>query len=386
MAQINETPPELPASVPQPIRRLVLACLAKTPSDRPRTAALLARAAQALRRGDVLAAASAVPAVLPAGVAAPTMAMQQPDAATTVMPSSAPGFETTLLGVPSGGSGATAATTVAAPVTAPTRLDPGYGGGGEPSRRRRSPWTIPLIVLIVILAILLIAGLVNALSNSTPKAQTTTSAPAAAQTSTPKRTATASASVTSSAIEIVSSDYVGRPYKEVVTELKRKGLNVQAIAGSAATSESDVEKVSKVDPTGPLHQGDAIDVTYSTATETPKAPSKAPSVQGQTPVPGDADITVTWPTYAGCPSGTDLKGYSVSIAGSSSPVGDRSQVSNSITLHTGPAGSAPITVKYKVFCGVKDSGYSPALSIPIAAGEQATTPPATTTPSPTPTP
>src|SRR5919107_396077 len=115
MAQINETPPDLPVTVSEPVRNLVYACIAKKPEDRPRTAALLARAAQALRRGDVLAAASAVPAVLPAGVAAPTMAMQQSDAATSVMPSSAPGFETTLLGVPSGGGAA--ATTIAAPPT-----------------------------------------------------------------------------------------------------------------------------------------------------------------------------------------------------------------------------------------------------------------------------
>jgi eukaryotic-like serine/threonine-protein kinase len=384
MAQINETPPELAASVPQPIRRLVMACIAKAPSDRPRTAALLARAAQALRRGDVLAAASAVPAVLPAGVAAPTMAMQQPDAATSVMTSSAPGFETTLLGVPSGG--ATAATTVAAPVTAPVRLGPGGGGPDEPQRRKRSPWTIPLIVLIVILAILLISFLVNALSNSTPKAQTTTSAPAAAQSSTPKQSATPSASKSAATITVTASDYVGKPYKEVVAQLNALGLDARGVAGDAATSESKVETVSKLDPTGRLQKGDAIDVTYFTATATPDRPSSAPSVQGRTPVPGDADITVTWPTYNSCPSGTDLKGYSVSIAGSSSPVGDRSQVSNSITLHTGPAGSDPITVKYKVFCGIKDSGYSPTLRIPIAAGEQQTTPPATTTPSPSATP
>src|SRR4051794_32962096 len=103
MAQINDTPPDLPTTIPEPVRRLVMACIAKAPSDRPTTAALLARAAQALRRGDVLAAASAVPAVLPAGVAAPTMAMQA-EGATSVLPTQAPGFETTLLGVPGGGT------------------------------------------------------------------------------------------------------------------------------------------------------------------------------------------------------------------------------------------------------------------------------------------
>ena len=45
MAQINDIAPDLPHSVPEPIRRLVFACIAKAPSDRPTTAALLARAA-----------------------------------------------------------------------------------------------------------------------------------------------------------------------------------------------------------------------------------------------------------------------------------------------------------------------------------------------------
>ena len=48
MAQVNDIPPELPADVPEPVRTLVLSCMAKSPSDRPR-AADLARAAHALR-------------------------------------------------------------------------------------------------------------------------------------------------------------------------------------------------------------------------------------------------------------------------------------------------------------------------------------------------
>ncbi len=64
MAQINETPPDLPVTVSEPVRNLVYACIAKNPADRPQTAAHLARAATALRRGDVQAAAAAVPAVL----------------------------------------------------------------------------------------------------------------------------------------------------------------------------------------------------------------------------------------------------------------------------------------------------------------------------------
>jgi len=56
MAQINETPPDLPAGVPEPVRRLVLSCIAKKPAERPSSASALATAARALRRGDVAAA------------------------------------------------------------------------------------------------------------------------------------------------------------------------------------------------------------------------------------------------------------------------------------------------------------------------------------------
>ena len=51
MAQINDIAPDLPHSVPEPIRRLVFACIAKAPSDRPTTAALLARAAHGAAPG-----------------------------------------------------------------------------------------------------------------------------------------------------------------------------------------------------------------------------------------------------------------------------------------------------------------------------------------------
>jgi LuxR family maltose regulon positive regulatory protein len=53
LAHVNETPPDLPSHVPEAVRDLVLSCIAKNPSDRPASAADLARAAEALRHGDV---------------------------------------------------------------------------------------------------------------------------------------------------------------------------------------------------------------------------------------------------------------------------------------------------------------------------------------------
>src|SRR5690606_14362459 len=69
MAQINDTPPDLPITVAEPVRNLVMSCLAKKPADRPATSAHLSRAAVALRRGDVSSAAAAVPAILSGMVA-----------------------------------------------------------------------------------------------------------------------------------------------------------------------------------------------------------------------------------------------------------------------------------------------------------------------------
>ena len=77
MAQINDTPPDLPDTIPEPVRFLVYACLAKDANDRPATAAKLAQAAAALHRGDVRTAGAYVPQVLGAVV---------PDAATTMLP------------------------------------------------------------------------------------------------------------------------------------------------------------------------------------------------------------------------------------------------------------------------------------------------------------
>ena len=61
MAQVNDTPPPLPESLPRPIRALLMSMLAKDPADRPATAEKLAEAADAIRAGDIRAAEAAVP-------------------------------------------------------------------------------------------------------------------------------------------------------------------------------------------------------------------------------------------------------------------------------------------------------------------------------------
>ena len=73
MAQINDAPPPLPATIAEPVRNFVMSMIAKKPEDRPATASAVARAATALRRGDVAGAAARVTSpvtVMPAALSA----------------------------------------------------------------------------------------------------------------------------------------------------------------------------------------------------------------------------------------------------------------------------------------------------------------------------
>jgi serine/threonine-protein kinase len=380
MAQINDIAPDLPHSVPEPIRRLVFACIAKAPSDRPTTAALLARAAQALRRGDVLAAASAVPAVLPAGVAAPTMAMQA-DAATTVMPSQAPGFETTLMGVPSTAGGPQTAaysptTQGVPPVTGP------YGGEDGPrddGPKRRSPWTWPLVILIVILAIVLAFFLVNQLTKGSGSPAAATSKPPASSGA-PSSSASASAD---DAITLDSSDYVGRQYSAVKADLEQQGLVVEPDQQEASSSD-DEGKVTQVAPTGTVKPGATITVTYFGKVASLQAPGAAPSSSaGRTVQPGQT-FTVTWPGYS-CPAGAgSLSGWTVSVQGAATNAGSIPLgVSPRSTSITAGGSAGTITVRYSAFCGQRDTPFSAPLKVAVKAPTAPTTAPATPEPTDT---
>lgn len=368
MAQINDTPADLPDSVPEPVRRLVMSCIAKSPSDRPMTSALLARAAQALRRGDVLAAASAVPAVLPAGVAAPTMALQQSDAQTTRYAAQSPGFDTTLMGL-----SPTAATTVA-PATAPRTQQASAvaaGGGQGPEGRRRSPWTIPLITLILILVIVAIAIVAVRFGGSAAPRATGSHA---ASTKPPASSRAPSPSVTP--ITIVSSDYLGRSYQEVVSDLKQKQLSPTAIAGRTTDVKEQVGQVYELDPSsGTVETGTNVNVTYYTAVPDPTKPASAPVLDAQftNPVAAGSTFTVSWPRYSTCPAGGATAGYEIKISGARDDNGESSNTTEQATIVAGDDGT--VKVQYAVFCGEKMSDYSPSLKVKVAAAAPASTAP-----------
>ncbi|MBP1326579.1 serine/threonine-protein kinase [Leucobacter exalbidus] len=286
MAQINDTPPALPADVPEHVRNLVYACLAKDSAGRPLTSAKLAQAATALHRGNVALAASYVPQV-----------MGQQDPATTVLPST------------TAGDAATTALPQTSPLTNPgapgAAAAAGLAGEEEaPKKKKKSAWTWPLITLI---ALLLIVGggtavaLINGANNT---AETPTVEPKPKPTP-PKE------DVVPTTGEIDGSQLIGLHFDDAVQRLINLGFtDVRTLEGESVPADQ-AGLVTSVNPTGakvPLSE--TILVTHTIPygeIETPGTPTGPSTVQvgdtfvvqnisGSCPtplLPQDFDITYT---------------------------------------------------------------------------------------------
>ncbi|WP_395244917.1 protein kinase [Agromyces sp. MMS24-K17] len=339
MAQINETPPELPVTVSEPVRNLVYACIAKNPADRPQTAAHLARAATALRRGDVQGAAAAVPAVLgAAGATAATMLMPQ--------------------------QGATAATTVL-PAGAPID-QPGEEGTEEP--KKRSPWTWPLIVLIVILAIVLIGTIIalamNGGGGAKPDPSTPSKAPSTPASVTPSTPSTPPSTAPSN-VQIDRDSYLGMNVDEAAAAIEALGLPTSRQSGGKATDPGQTNTVIDVNPSGPVPPGTTIVLTYLEAPESPSAPSAGPTVSTDE-VASKGTVQVSWDVQT-CPSGQTLTGYHVLATGGATPADSSYPASTRNLTLTAPAGPATFDVTFSFFCGQLESPSSPATTVTVKA-------------------
>ncbi|NYF09266.1 serine/threonine-protein kinase [Leifsonia sp. AK011] len=289
MAQINETPPELPATVPEPVRNLVYSCIAKNPADRPASAAHLARAAQALRRGDVAAAAAAVPGILGTRslAAAAGANYGAPTEATRVL--SSVGSPTQAMEVPA------------------------------EEEKKRNPWTWPLIVIVALLAVVVIGMLIAIFANPSQTPPNPTSPTPTA--SRPSNTPTPSPSATvSDRVFLDEAQILGKTEDEVRAILTGLELNLEARDGVQAPSEEQVGLAASVNPRGNVRKGEVIVVTFYTAIPDPVAtkPSSVVVPTG-TYVAGDT-VPITWPAYSGCPSGHALSGFNFQVTNGTASV------------------------------------------------------------------
>jgi serine/threonine-protein kinase len=337
MAQINETPPDLPVTISEPVRNLVLSCIAKNPADRPTSAAHLARAATALRRGDVQAAAAAVPAVL--GAAAAT-------ASTMLLPQ----------------SNSTSAATTVMPQQTTTRAE-----AKEAEKKKRSVWSWPLITLIALVALIIIGTIIAFAINgngggTAPSTTATTPATTPTKTKTPTPTPTK--------IPVNEADFIGLKSADARAKAEGLGLTVNVTAGNAATEPSAVDTVYAVNPTGNLDPGTLITLTTYGDVVTPDKAS-APTLQGggnEVPPFTGTPITVEWAAQA-CPAGQTLSGYTIALSGGqgaaiisqdSTPGGSRTA-----SINQGTGGSFQVTLTYN--CGEVASPQSDPLNITVTA-------------------
>jgi serine/threonine-protein kinase len=316
MAQINEAPPELPVTVSEPVRNLVYSCIAKNPADRPASAAHLARAAQALRRGDVEAAAAAVPGILAGN---------------------------TLAGLIGPGYAKPGSNTEA------TRILPTQGGVNTPTMptpaKRRNPWTWPLVALIALISVVLIGLLIALLVQPKDPVNpaTSTSPPASSTSPTPTQTA-------SDRVTLNEGDYTGKTPEEAAALLLEQGFPSEVVDGEVAPSEDQEGLVYKINPKGNVTKGTTIQliiykdipeiiIPKPTALEAPAGPWLA----GQT-------VTLTFPTFTGCPVGDELTGYTFSAGGGATAPStlDASATSVDLQLNNTPGDN---TISYTAVCG-----------------------------------
>jgi eukaryotic-like serine/threonine-protein kinase len=303
LAQVNDAPPPLPETLPTPVRALLMSMLAKDPKNRPANAIKLSEAAEAIRNGDIAAAHAAVPGMLlfEATTGPITAPVDIPTAATGVIePSPEKDKSTTATSAlpvvgAAGATGAGAAAGAAGGATGPSstlsRADALAAERSweqedeedrydepvvEPQRRGRSPWTWPLIALILLVLFALVGVILTqagilfpagpAQSSSTSSsakpssASPSTSATSARPTSTSPTPTPTPTQTTPETINLIPDAYLGRQYNEVRSTLVGMGLTVK---GDPVFSDAAQGTVTNIEPSGPVNPGETITVTYS---------------------------------------------------------------------------------------------------------------------------
>ncbi|SFF55687.1 MULTISPECIES: protein kinase domain-containing protein [unclassified Curtobacterium] len=322
MAHINEQPPALPGDIPEPVSALVMSCIAKKPADRPATAANLARAAQALRRGDVAAATVAVPAIAAGG----TVAFNPPqtpgnDAATALIGTQA--------GAVTGGPG--------------TPGSPVDGEDEEPKKKRAWIWWV-----VGIVAVLIIAGVVGAFAlNSNGQPEPTKSA--TTRSATPKPSNTPTPSPTETRVTVNSADFVGLSVADAQAKLEALNLTSRVEDGDPAPKPEQANTVQSISPTGSLAPGSLVVLQQYTAQPTVNQPNSA----SPGAVSADGVVTFSW-AAATCPTGYTVSSYAYTITGgkdaSSQTSGTLDADHRSVTVQIDKIDTSA-SLSYTVTCG-----------------------------------
>ncbi|WP_205789125.1 PASTA domain-containing protein, partial [Microbacterium sp. CPCC 204701] len=241
----------------------------------------------------------------------------------------------------------------------------------EGEKKKRSPWTWPLIALIVLL-LLVLGGTIWAIMANQGDPEPGPSTSSATPTTRPTNTTTPTPEPTTA--NVVEADYVGMTCEEASTALDALGMGANCAEGDAAPTEADQGRIYRVNPTGNVPISTIIELTVYGG-QVPMPGPTAPSITGT--VQQGATAQVTWGGYS-CPAGTgSVSAYNFTATNGVFPTTGQSTASfgpnertGSIQV-TGTAGQALI-VTYTVTCsggtaGERTSGASGEASTPIEA-------------------
>lgn len=347
LAQVNDAPPPLSESLPAPVRALLMSMLSKDPKDRPANAIKLAEAAEAIRNGDISAARAAVPGMLlfdadTGPITAPVDTATAPTGVIGTQHDSTPTATSALPVLGAGAAGAAAGMAAGAAADGDTPRGPLARANAlaaernwdqeeetyddvpsdEPRRKGRSPWTWPLVALILLLLFALVGFLLNQMGlfspSGNPTSGTTTSS-AAPSSATPTRTPSATPTQTRSTptptptpeptqdtVNVIPAAYLGKDYRQVQTALANLGLQVTVLPQESGTAAPGT--VLELNPTGPVPKGSLITVIYATAPSpvptTTTAPKPTPTPTTSSPVAGPTPISPLATCAAGQTAGT----------------------------------------------------------------------------------
>ena len=306
LAQVNDAPPPLPDTLPTPVRALLMSMLAKEPANRPANALKLSEAAEAIRAGDIKAAHAAVPGMLlfeattgpitaPVDIdatAATSVVSSVAEPSTTALPTIAEDIQAAPA-VPTRAEilGAERAWQAEQDNPALAESDEEYVPPAEPAKKRRSPWTWPMVGLLILLVFAVGALLLqntNFFGGTPVPTETNSSTPSAPASSTPPTTSDSPSPTEESlpptteapeTVDVVNSALAGKTFAEVEQTLIASKLGVDRVDEfSDSAAEGTVISVS---PTGAQPVGTTITVTVSKGPEKPKT-TAVPSFDGKT--------------------------------------------------------------------------------------------------------
>jgi serine/threonine-protein kinase len=337
MAQIKETPPELPSSIPSAVRALVMSCMAKKPEGRPASAHDLAQAALAIARGDDAAGLALIPE--------------------------------------QGSSKDSSEKKQTATVSSDT------SSVDQPRKLGRNFWLFSGIGAFV--AIALIATSLTVLLQSPPSdvvedpvIPVLPEIPDVVTPSVPEEEPVAEeepgAEITT--VDIAASEIVGKTQSQVQEVLSLKGLRLDAITGNIAPTQDLVATAYRVNPQGTVASNTLIAVYFYAAIPQPPKPRTMVVTPAEGPwAPGD-EVLLEWPGYAQCPAGFDLVSYTIQIVGGEILDNDGATVlepeQTAINVRLGEGEN--MTVSYLVKCGTLSSPLSTELSVGITSPEPET--------------